>query len=568
MENNGPFEQQNLEAGYSGHNPDYNNEVTTDISFVLRPEPITLHMRGAKLYKLPQGNSDYDTDLFLTSDKPYPADFTIPQTKTPFLCKTGKQFVSGQEEGGVIGFNKYTNDAGAHYYKSYPVTVINRESYSDYLKSLGKCLVVTGGCKLFNEDIFFSSESHKVMFLAGYEVGLQWDEKYVKQKGFKHVCTGCMIQDNTLPGPNTSKSFDFLFPYGFALGLKHARNHIMTDEEKLKEIEKHLEDMVTPLTPDKIPGWIHFAQEKLPVINIKDMSKCHQDANPKNSGELTDGKLTLLQDFWYSPFGQTVVFHPGVTEGGEIIKTTNSIKEYLLALCLKNDDGGLVIAASGGPTVTQNIIMYTCQNPNVYTYSIAGSNTPKNAGTGAIPPSLKNRTTEDSFKALLDGRLNDKSESGELYIEIEKLLGPDVAKTARETVKQAQKKIKENRFAERLNYLTIDDGLVTQLDFETNTSRQYDWNGFTSLRTLMKYGRESIGLITGNTETNPKSTSRRSMFGLGLGRKTGGSRKRRTRKIKRAVKVSRKNNRRVNVSRNKTQKRKRVRTRRINQSNA
>jgi hypothetical protein len=370
-----------------------------------------------------------------------------------------------------------------------------------------------------------------------------------------------MIQDNTLPGPETSKSFDFLFPYGFALGLKHARNYIMTDGQKLKEIEEHLEDMVTPLTPDKKkPRWIEFAREKLPVINIKDMYQCYQSANPNESSDLTNGKLTLLQDFWYSPFGQTVVFHPGVTEERQIKKTTNSIKEYLLALCLQNGNGGLVIAASGGPTVTQNIILYTCQNSNVYTYSIAGSNPPDKAKTGAIPPSFE-RTTEASFTFLLDGRLNTiKGEDGkgELYHEIKDLLGEEEAKTARKRVTEAQKNIKGLHFAERLNYLTVNDGLVTQLDFETNTSRQYDWNGFTSLRTLMKYGRECF----------EKMQFGSGGVSVGIGHNGGVRRVKNSRKNKRAVKVSRKNNRRVNVSRNKTQKRKRVRTRRINRLNA
>jgi uncharacterized membrane protein YgcG len=656
-----------------------------------------LHMRGVGLHKYTPnkipGNKIKCSDLFLTSVKPS-EKFSFQ--KRPFLSITGESIPFVGDLKGVTGFNGYTIDGGKTFQDYYPVTLINRGNYKPYLKGLGKCLVVTGGCKLDSNDKFFSPVSHKVMFLTGYEVGLHWEEKYVKQKGFENVCTGCMIQDNTLPGLETSKSFDFLFPYGFALGLKHAEE-AMTEEDMKAEIEEHLEDMVTPLTPEDMeqtlevkdtplnpdkkirprPRWIEFANQDLPVINIKDMSKCHQDANPKKLDDLTDGKLTLLQDFWYSPFGETVVFHPGVTEGGEIIKTTNSIKEYLLALCLKNGNGGtggnggnggnggtggnggnggtggnggnggtggnggnggLVIAASGGPTVTQNIIMYTCQHPNVYTYSIAGSNPfiDVDAKTGAIPPSFK-RTTQESFDALLKGRLNKKS--GELYKEIEKLLGPDEAEIAHEEIesqapkqiesqapKQIESKSKSKKgffarlpsfprfkkkeqkeepsirdpsFVEnRLKYLTIDNIVLGQKEYDENvvvlqkrgtTSRveiKYNFNGFVAdityedLRKYTEWCNEKIlerrqdrnnvvRLPTTNSvkTTNGKIITEGAYF-IPPTRYKGGSRKRRTRKIKRAVKVSRKKNKCVNLLRYKTQKRKRVRTRRINQLNA
>ena len=601
-----------------------------------KDEHESFYMRGIELYK--STKDDPSSDLFLTSNKPS-ADITL--TERPFLSITGTPITFEGAPGGdpgLTGFNKYTIDGGVNYQDSYPVIVINSGSYKKYLGSLGKCLVVTGGCKLDINNPFFSPVSHKVMFLAGYEVGLQWVKTY-KTQGFDNVCTGSMIQDNTLPGTETSKSFDFLFPYGFALGLKHAKilngekeedeeekdmteeamteeamtKVAMTEEEMeaikanmKKEIEEHLNDMVTPLTqedmatpptPDKRrPRWIEFANQDLPVINIKDMYKCYQDANPQEPGDLTDGKLTLLQDFWYSPFGKTVVFHPGV-EGGKIKETTNSIKEYLLALCLQNKGGGRVIAASGGPTVTQNIILYTCQEQNVYTYSIAGSNPHDKAKTGAIPPSIENRTTEDSFNFLLTGRLNDGSEGGEvgeLYTEISKFLGPKEAETARNKVVATQKGREKvvaeaeaeaeaeaaataateeeaateataaaqaeaaatNNLAKRLNYLTVNDKLelelITQLEFDGNKNGLYNWNGFpdgTDLSILRKYAEQCNITIQGRVLE-------------------GGSRKKRTRKNKKGGKRSRKNNRRVNVSGNKTKKRKRVRTRRINQSNA
>ncbi len=98
----------------------------------------------------------------------------------------------------------------------------------------------------------------------------------------------------------------------------------------------------------------------------------------KITDDLTDGKLTLLQDFWYSPFGQTV-FHPGRKLCQDVedvkmlkvskmskIKTTNSIKEYLLALCLQNDDGGLVIVVRRSHSNTKYYNVYLSASKCIY----------------------------------------------------------------------------------------------------------------------------------------------------------------------------------------------------------
>ena len=114
------------------------------------------------------------------------------------------------------GFDKYPvkNGEGVMYQNYYPVTVIDKYNYRNFIGKLGKCLVITGGAKLHSKHEFFSPVSHIVMFLIGYQTGFGW-ELYT-QRGFQTVCVGSMVQDNTIPGKDTTKSFDFLFTYGFA----------------------------------------------------------------------------------------------------------------------------------------------------------------------------------------------------------------------------------------------------------------------------------------------------------------------------------------------------------------
>ena len=104
------------------------------------------------------------------------------------------------------------------YYESYPVNVLNKDNVQEFVESLGKCIVVTGGSK-FDEngiDPYFSEYSPEIMFRVGVNVGLRWKE--FEAKGFKNVCCGCMTEDTAYNKKDTSFSFDWLFPHGFALG--------------------------------------------------------------------------------------------------------------------------------------------------------------------------------------------------------------------------------------------------------------------------------------------------------------------------------------------------------------
>ena len=97
------------------------------------------------------------------------------------------------------------------------------------------------------------------------------------------------------------------------------------EEDRYTDLNPYLNNMVTD---GERPMWIDLVSEDLPIVNFKDYAKCIYDARPDKVGD-TDGKRTLLQDFWFTPLGKTVVFHPGEKSDGNVVETTNSIKEYL-----------------------------------------------------------------------------------------------------------------------------------------------------------------------------------------------------------------------------------------------
>ena len=85
--------------------------------------------------------------------------------------------------------------------------------------------------KMESPDPYFHNIHPQIMFRLGFNVGLNW-EKF-KEKGFKKVCCGCMIED-TPSEKNTSFACASLFPHGFALVLDISEQPL-----KSKKIQKH-----------------------------------------------------------------------------------------------------------------------------------------------------------------------------------------------------------------------------------------------------------------------------------------------------------------------------------------
>ena len=212
------------------------------------------------------------------------------------------------------------------------------------------------------------------MFRLGFNVGLNW-EKF-KEKGFKKVCCGCMIEDTPFSEKNTSFACDWLFPHGFALGLDISEQPAEEQEDPETQIQKHLKSIGIDVhgaaeiqlgaSLEERHPWIKLARQDLPIVNFKDMDTKYQLQDAAIQPTCVGHKKFLPNDFDYIPFGRTYVYYdlktctsdstkqPLTKEGSfpkdrkDIINTKNSVKEMIMATCLGNKDDkkrqGIVIA--------------------------------------------------------------------------------------------------------------------------------------------------------------------------------------------------------------------------------
>ena len=128
--------------------------------------------------------------------------------------------IAEAEEEEFIGFN--SQNINVKYYNSYPVKVLNKDNVKQFVESLGRCLVVTGGSKFDKNDKdidpYFSEYSPEIMFRVGFNVGLRWKSDFNGKMGFNTVCCGSMTEDTAYNSRETSFACDWLFVHGFALG--------------------------------------------------------------------------------------------------------------------------------------------------------------------------------------------------------------------------------------------------------------------------------------------------------------------------------------------------------------
>ena len=161
-------------------------------------------------------------------------------------------------EDGFIAYPLSEGGDNVNYYDSYPVKVLNKDNVEEFVKSLGRCMVVTGGSKFDKDGIdpYFSEYSPEIMFRVGFNVGLRWKSDFVKKMGFKTVSCGSMTEDTAYNARDTSFSCDWLFAHGFALGYymieqdeeKERINRQEKEQEKAKEKAKETKSVQNRLS--------------------------------------------------------------------------------------------------------------------------------------------------------------------------------------------------------------------------------------------------------------------------------------------------------------------------------